>query len=179
MKPYWKYTNFILILIILLPFLACTQNKKASVTTHTNINAVAREIMTNTNNCALITTDNNHIPRVRMMGTLKPEPDFTVWFGTNPNSRKVSQIKQNPEVTLYYQEEGNSGYVMLQGTAQLVNDEKEKDIHWKDQWKEFYPNFPDGYLLIKVSPNWMEVVSYKHSIVGHPETWEPQKVVFD
>ncbi len=179
MKPYWKYTNFILTLIILLPFIACTQNKKPKEPLNSKILIAAREIMASSETCALISVDDEGRPRVRMMGTLKPEPDFTVWFGTNPNSRKVSQIKQNPEVTLYYQEEGNSGYVMLQGTAQLVNDEKEKDIHWKDQWKEFYPNFPDDYLLIKVSPNWMEVVSYKHSIVGHPETWEPAKVVFD
>ena len=95
MKQYSKYTNFILALIILLPFLACTQNKKANNPSDINIEVVAKEIMTNANTCALI-TDTNYIPRVRMMGSLKPEPHFTVWFGTNPNSRKVAQIKHNP-----------------------------------------------------------------------------------
>jgi general stress protein 26 len=114
-----------------------------------------------------------------MMGTLIPDEDFTVWFGTNPNSRKVTQIQQNPEVALYYIEEGNSGYVMLQGTAQLINSTKEKEIHWKDDWKPFYPNYPEDYILIKVTPNWMEVVSYKHNIVSKSRNWEPPKIVFD
>jgi len=164
--------------LLLISLTCCYQNKKHADTTVTNLKDVAKEIMNNANTCALITVDTNHRPRVRMMGTLKPDEDFTVWFGTNPNSRKVKQIKQNREVTVYYTEEGNSGYVMLQGTAQLVNDSKEKEIHWKDDWKEFYPNYPDDYLLIKVSPNWLEVVSYKHNILGDSKTWEPAKVAF-
>lgn len=179
MKPHWKYTNFILTIIFLLPFITCTQNKKSKEPLNSNILTAAREIMDSAETCALITVDTNYLPRVRMMGAFKPESDFTVWFGTNPNSRKVSQIKHNTEVTLYYQEQGNSGYVMLQGTAQLINDVKEKEIHWKDSWKEYYPNYPDDYLLIKVTPNWMEVVSYTHNILGDPKTWEPAKVVFD
>ena len=179
MRQLKNSTYLIIAFLFLQSFLGCSQNKKASESTDTNIKAVAKEIMTNANTCALITVDTNHRPRVRMMGTLKPEPDFTVWFGTNPKSRKIEQIKQNPEVTLYYQEEGNSGYVMLQGTAQIINDNKEKDIHWKNEWKPFYPNYPDDYLLIRVTPNWLEVVSYKHNILGDQETWEPAKIVFD
>ena len=179
MKYLILYLQFTFIVFLSISISSCAQNKKDTDTTVTNTKAIAREIMRTANTCALITVDTNHRPRVRMMSTLQPEPDFTVWFGTNPSSRKVIQIKQNPEVTLYYQEEGNSGYVMIQGTANLVNGNKEKEIHWKDQWKEFYPSYPDDYLLIKVTPNWMEVVSYKHNILGDPETWEPAKVVFD
>lgn len=158
---------------------SCSQNKKSTITVKPTIKVVAKEIMTNAKTCALITLDTNNRPRVRMMGTLQSDDDFTVWFGTNPKSRKVEQIKHNPEVTLYYTEEGNSGYVMIQGKAEIVNDAKEKEIHWREDWKAFYPNYPDDYMLIKVSPNWMEVVSYKHNILGNEETWEPVKVVFE
>lgn len=179
MKPLKTLTYLLITFLLFQTLLSCAQNNKDAVKTDTNIKAVAREIMSKAITSALITVDTNQRPRVRMMGSLKPETDFTVWFGTNPKSRKVEQIKQNPEITLYYQEEGNSGYVMLQGTAQLVNDAKEKEIHWKEDWKEFYPNYPDDYLLIKVTPNWIEVVSYKHNILGDQETWEPAKIVFD
>ena len=179
MKRYWKYTNLILTFIILLPFLACTQNKKSKETLNSKLLSAAREIMTTASTCALITVDKDQRPRVRMMDPFLPEPDFTVWFGTNPKSRKVAQIKNNPKVTLYYLEDGNSGYVMIQGTAHLISDEKEKETRWKDGWEAFYPNKPNDYLLIKVTPNWMEVVSYTHNILGDPETWEPVKVVFD
>ncbi len=173
------YSNFIFSVFFLLSLVSYSQIKKQTDTSFGSSKEVAREIMVNANTCALITVDSLNRPRVRMMGTLQPDEDFTVWFGTNPNSRKVAQIQQNPEVTLYYIEEGNSGYVMLQGTAQLVNNTKEKEIHWKDDWKPFYPNYPEDYLLIKVTPNWMEVVSYKHNIVSESKTWEPQKIVFD
>lgn len=178
MKPYWKYTNFILTFIILLPFLACTQNKKSKEPLNSKLLTAAREIMSSAGTCALITVDKDQRPRVRVMDPFKPEPDFTVWFGTNPKSRKVDQIKKNPKVTLYYLETGNTGYVMIQGTAQLVNDEREKETRWKDGWEAFYPNKPIDYLLIKVTPNWIEVVSYAHNILGDPETWEPAKIVF-
>ena len=178
MKPYWKYTNFILTFIILLPFLACTQNKKSKEPLNSKLLTAAREIMSSVGTCALITVDKDQRPRVRVMDPFKPEPDFTVWFGTNPKSRKVDQIKKNPKVTLYYLETGNTGYVMIQGTAQLVNDEREKETRWKDGWEAFYPNKPIDYLLIKVTPNWIEVVSYAHNILGDPETWEPAKIVF-
>jgi len=179
MKHSNYYSNIIFSVFFLLSLASCFQNKKTTESTALSLKDVAREIMVNANTCALITIDSLNRPRVRMMGTLKPDDDFIVWFGTNPKSRKVAQIQQNPEVTVYYAETGNSGYVMLQGTAQLVNDFKEKETRWKTDWKQFYPNYPDDYLLIKVTPTWLEVVSYKHNIISESDTWEPQKIVFD
>jgi general stress protein 26 len=82
-------------------------------------------------------------------------------------------------VTLYYLEPHDSGYVMVHGLAQLVNDTKEKDARWKTAWEAFYPNKEDDYLLIKIIPQWLEVISYSHGIIGDHETWEPPKVLFD
>lgn len=178
MKQIKTFPNLLFSVFLLISLTNCSKNKQSTSISNPNIKDVAREIITNAKTCALITVDSLNRPRVRMMGTLKSDDDFTVWFGTNPKSRKVAQIQQNPEVTVYYTEEGNSGYVMLQGTAQLVNDIKEKEIYWKEDWKQFYPNYPDNYMLIKVTPNWMEVVSYKHNVLGDTITWEPAKIIF-
>ena len=179
MKQIKLYLRIIFSVSLLFVLSNCKQNKQTLVSTNPTIKEVAKEIMANTNTCALITVDSLNRPRVRMMGTLQPDEDFTVWFGTNSISRKVEQIQQNPEVTVYYTQEGNSGYVMLQGTAQLVNDDKVKEIHWREDWKQFYPHYPDDYLLIKVKPTWIEVVSYKYNITSESENWEPQKILFD
>ncbi|MDH5415425.1 MAG: pyridoxamine 5'-phosphate oxidase family protein [Flavobacteriaceae bacterium] len=128
--------------------------------------------------CALITLDEEGRPRVRAMDPFKPEVDLTVWFGTNPNSRKVSQIKNDPRVTLYYLDNDASGYVMIHGMAQLVDDPKEKERRWKTEWKSFYPKKPEGYLLIKVIPEWMEIISTSRGIVGDKVTWKPPMVLF-
>jgi len=139
----------------------------------------AREIMTTAKTCALITLDDENRPMVRIMDPFLPESDFTVWLGTNPESRKVGQIKKNPKVTLYYLENDGLGYVVLHGIAQLVNDEDEKEKRWKTEWEAFYPNKPNGYLLIKISPESIEVLSNVHDIVGDPRTWQPPSVHFD
>jgi len=139
----------------------------------------AREIMTSAGTCALITIDQEGRPRVRVMDPFVPESDFTVWFGTNPNSRKVDQIKKDPKVTLYYLDSDGSGYVMIHGTAQIVIDQEEKEKRWKVEWEAFYPNKTEDYLLIKVSPEWLEVISYTRGIAGDPTTWEPPTVLFD
>ena len=49
----------------------------------------AKEIMTAAGTCALITLDDEGVPRVRAMDPFAPEEDLTVWFGTNSKSRKV------------------------------------------------------------------------------------------
>jgi len=155
--------------------------QKTEVTDSSNIKlmTVAREIMTAAGTCALITLDEEGRPRVRAMDPFPPESDFTVWFGTNPKSRKVAQIKKNPKVTLYYLDDDASGYVMIHGTAQLVDDQKEKEKHWKVAWEDFYPNKQESYLLIKVTPEWMEVISISRGIDGDPKTWQAPVVIFE
>ena len=155
------------------------QNSITKDSLESKIKTAAIEIMTTAKNCALITLDKEGRPIVRMMDPFLPESDFTVWLATNPNSRKAAQIKKNPKVSLYYIEDGSAGYVMLQGNAELVNDPQEKVKHWKDEWEAFYPNKLEAYLLIKVTPLSMEVVSYNHNLLGDPKTWEAPKITFD
>lgn len=132
-----------------------------------------KEIITKAHTCALITLDNEGRSRVRMIETLPIDDDFTLWFGTNPRSRKVEQIKNDARVTVYYADATSTGYVMIQGKAILVNESAEKEKHWKDGWQSYYPNKEKDFVLIKVIPESLEIVSYMHGIMGDSETWEP------
>lgn len=143
------------------------------------ITHAAREIMSAAGTCTLITLDQEGRPRARVMDAFLPEDDFTVWLGTNSKSRKVTQIKNDPRVTLFYLDQDASGYVMIHGQAQIVDDPIEKQERWKEEWEAFYQNKEEAYLLIKVTPEWMEVISNTRNIVGDPLSWEPQKVLFD
>lgn len=167
------------ITLILLPVFGLSQNSEITDSLKNKLVNAARDIISSTTTCALITIDNKGIPRVRTMDPFPPENDFTVWFGTNPRSRKVAQIKNNPKVTLYFLDSDDSGYVTIHGTAQIVNNEVEKEKRWKDEWKAFYKNKSNDYVLIKVSPIWMEVISYTHGIVSNTATWQPPVVRFD
>ncbi len=134
--------------------------------------------MTTTRYCALITTDNHGRPNARTMDAFAPDEKMVVWLATNPLSRKVAEIRRNPHVTLYYFDRENQAYVTLHGIARLINDKNEKARHWKDEWKAFYPDRDQSYLLIEVRPLKLEVVNVKTGVVGKSRNWDPPTVNF-
>lgn len=178
MKSFVKSIYIAILSIAYLTFNSYGQTVSQNDSLDIKIKNAARAIISSASTCALITLDENNIPMVRTMDPFQPESDFTIWFGTNSKSRKVKQLKNNPTVTLYYPEKNNSGYVVIHGKAQLVDDPKEKEKHWKPEWENFYPNKSDSYLLIKVVPKWMEVLNIPQSIMGDPITWEVPIVHF-
>lgn len=68
---------------------------------------------------------------------------------------------------------------MIYGKAHIVNDQAEKEKHWKAEWEAFYPNKQDAFVVIKVDPEWMEVISNTRGIIGNKDTWEPPKIIFE
>ncbi|MFQ5771354.1 MAG: hypothetical protein ACE5HX_12510, partial [bacterium] len=80
--------------------------------------------------------------------------------------------------TLYYSDDKGVGYVAIIGTAILVDDPKEKVVWWKKEWDEFYKDQKESYLLIKVIPEKLEILNYKHGILGDTETWRTPSVEF-
>jgi general stress protein 26 len=138
----------------------------------------AREIMTTTRYCALITANGRGGTNARTMDAFAPDEKMTVWFGTNPLSRKVAEIRRNPSVTLYYFDRENQAYVTLHGRARIVTDPAEKSRHWKEDWKAFYPDREKGYALIEVRPVRLEVVNTKTGIVSTKPDWQPPSITF-
>lgn len=167
------------LVLFMLPVKIFCQDKTTENSENEKLIVAAREIMKEAGNCALITLNDQSIPMVRIMDPFPPESDFTVWFGTKSESRKVGQIKNNPTVTLYYQDRDVSGYVVIHGNAIIVDDKKEIEKRWKVAWEAFYPNNREGYILIKVTPDWMEILSLSRGIVGDPVTWQVPIVRFD
>lgn len=179
MNQLTKFSLYICLIIIIIPFKIFSQNIELNDTTKDKLIIAAREIMDASSTCALITLDYEFVPMVRIMDPFPPESDFTVWFGTKAESRKVNHIKNNPNVSLYYQDSDTSGYVVIHGKAQIIDDQKEKQKRWKEAWETFYPNNREGYLLIKVSPEWMEILSTTRGIIGDQKTWQTPIVRFD
>ena len=140
--------------------------------------AAAGKIMTTTRYCALITTDVTGRAHARTMDAFAPDENMVVWLATNPRSRKVAEIRRNVRVTLYYFDRESQAYVTLYGTARLVNDRAEKERRWKEDWKAFYPDRDKSYLLIKVTPDRLEIVDIKKGIVSGAPTWQPPSVGF-
>lgn len=142
------------------------------------IREIAREIMIAAKNCALITVDSLGIANVRTMDPFLPEDNFTVFMGTNSKSLKVKQIRDNNKVTLYYFDPKSVSYITLQGTAEIVNEQKMKEKYWKTAWENFYKNSKTDYLLIKFTPKKANIISEKYNLLGDAITWQTSQINF-
>ena len=172
-----KFQISALLLLAFAVAVAAQQDAKQPLT-RDDLIAAARETMSAARYCALITIDRSGRPQARTLDPFPPDENMVVWLGTNPRSRKVAAIRLNPLVTLYYFDREAQAYVTIYGIARLVNDPQSKLKWWKDEWKEFYPDRAKDYILIRVSPQKLEVVNVTKGITGHPLNWKPPLVTF-
>lgn len=140
----------------------------------------AKEMMTKSRYCALVTLGIDGHPQAREVDAFAPDGDMTVWIATNPVTRKTKEIRRDPRVTLYYAVDGGGGYVTIIGRAEIVDDPAEKVKRWKEDWAAFYSNKNHGadYTLIRVRPTRLEIVSYAHKLLNDPKTWRPISLEF-
>jgi general stress protein 26 len=168
----------LIIFLALLTPVVHAQTRQAPRLDRQSLLATAREIMKTARYCALITVDSKGRPHARTMDPFAPDENMIVWFGTNARSRKIAELRRNQRVTLYYFVAADQAYVTISGRARIVSDAAEKARHWKDEWKNFYPDREKNYLLIAVSPEKLEVISVKEGINGDTITWTPPAVKF-
>jgi PPOX class probable F420-dependent enzyme len=163
-----------------LPVAAAAQDRPAAAPERAAVLRAAMEVMQAARYCALITIGPDGYPQARTVDAFAPEDDLTVWIGTNPVTRKVGEIRANPHVTLYYFDAGPMNYVTVLGTAEIIDDPAAKAKYWKEDWASFYEDRNRGsdYVLIRVRPTRLEIVSYTHNLINDPQTWRPISVVF-
>jgi general stress protein 26 len=159
---------------------AMGQNTPPAAVERSVIMKAAGEVMASARYCGLVTVGSDGHPQARVVDPFAPEEDMTVWIATKRTTRKVDQIKKDARVTLFYFDRAGPGYVTLVGTADLVDDAGEKAKHWKEDWSAFYKdkNRGEDYVLIRVKPSRLEIVSYSHGLLNEPETWRPVVLVF-
>jgi general stress protein 26 len=143
--------------------------------TRAEILAAAETVIARARYATFITLDRSGHPQARIVDPFPPERDLAIWIATNARSRKVAQVEAEPRVTLTYFDVDGQGYVTLLGAAQIVRDAAEKARRWKDEWEAFYDdrNRGDDYLLIRVVPARLEIVSEALGMRNDPETWRP------
>jgi general stress protein 26 len=137
--------------------------------------AAAGSVIAGARYATFITLDEAGHPQARIVDPFAPEDGLVVWIATNARSRKVAQVEANPRATLLYFDAARDSYVTLIGTAELVHDPDEKAKRWKEEWAAFYEDRHrgDDYLLIKVTPTRLEIVSEALGMRNNPETWRP------
>jgi len=107
---------------------------------------------------ATVTEDGK--PWVRYVSAVGNE-DLTVKFSTFVNSRKVLQIKDNPEVHLTCgctSLESSDCYLQIQGTATFTTDYHERHSFWNEHLKGYFSGPDDpNYGILVVTPYRVEL----------------------
>lgn len=152
-----------------------TAAKAAAPPSRSAIVSAAHTIIANARYATLVTASPTTSPDARIVDPFAPEGELTIWFATNAASRKVTELKKDPHVTLLYFDAANKGYVTIKGTATLVTSAAEKKKRWKDEWTGMWAkkNEGDDYVLVRVDPHTIEVVSVALGMNNDPVTWRP------
>jgi general stress protein 26 len=163
--------------LILITFRTYAQEKQAQLPKDTLIKA-AREIITGSPYCALITIDSKGLPQVRTMNPFPLGDEIIIWFATSRKSRKVGEIKKNPNVCVYYSNHtAAKGYVTINGKAEII-DNKELLLKMKRDYWNGIPNWQENFVLIKITPKSMDVINYEKGVNSTSDTNRSPSVEF-
>jgi general stress protein 26 len=172
-----QYFGILFTGLIFLSLNAHTQTEPSAIPRDTLMQA-ALEIMKATPFCALVTVDSTGQPQVRTMNPFPLDKDMVIWFATSRNSRKVSDIKKNPKVSVYFADHtAAKGYVNITGTAVIIDDQALLVKMKRDYW-ESIPKWQDRFVLIKITPRTLDVTNYARGIAGDPVTSRAPTVAF-
>ncbi len=149
------------------------QNPRVDSAANARIESAARRIVADAVFATFVTLDNAGAPRTRQVQPLPPDASWTVWFATNPRTRKVTDITRDGRVVLHYFDPKLAGYVSLIGRARVVRDRTAKDAHWEPAWNAFYADRDTSVVLIAVTAERLEVVCPALGIEGDKGTWLP------
>lgn len=101
-------------------------------------------------------------PWVRYVSTTGTE-DLTLYVNTFAQSRKVSQIKENPNVHVIVggsMEGMNHAYLNIAATADVLDDGETKKAFWFDELKKYFSGPDDPNLVVlKITPASIELMS--------------------
>ena len=146
----------------------------------------ARALMVADTNVALVSVDEAGQPRVRTVRAFldpvdpaRPASGATVWVMTRLSTRKVAQVRANPQVTLYFNEDGATRYVSIMGKAVVHTDPEHPGAkrHYDAEYAAyFWPEFPRDFVMLEIQPRWLEYMS--PGMRPARGSWRPQAVVF-
>lgn len=136
---------------------------------------VAKDAIISTSYCFLISISESGQPNARLMQPYEPDEELTIYLGTSPQSRKISEITSNPKVSLTYHSPRENAYVTMIGPAVIENDLQLRRKYWREDWRIFFPGGPDSddYTLIKFTPQRIELMNLARNICQHPYGLRP------
>jgi general stress protein 26 len=123
----------------------------------TGTRAELRELLGQFRTALLVTTDDHGYPRARPLAIAMVEADGRVWFATNENTPKVTEIATDAKVAVLCHRSRDEAWISLSGTARLVRDMATARRVWHPELKAWFSGPDDpSLMLIEVRPKHAE-----------------------
>jgi general stress protein 26 len=124
---------------------------------------------------AYLATCDGDQPRVRPVSPMVEE-DMSIWITTYRTSRKVKQIRENPNICLAFVEQPNGDKAAIViGEARIIPDIEEKKRVWNlanFDLSEYFPNGPDSddFCLLKII---IKRIEWRDSWIAGAKIYKP------
>jgi general stress protein 26 len=105
--------------------------------------------------------------RSRPMATQNKPFDGTLWFFTEINSGKVSEIQKDHQVNVSYADTDAQKYVSVSGVANVIQDRARAEEFWSPAYRAWFPEGLDdpSLALLKIEVTQAEYWDAPHSAV--------------
>ena len=105
----------------------------------------------------------------RPMAHRAAEFDGNLWFFTKNDSRKVAELRANPETLLCFADSKGQNYVSMTGEGEVVTDRAKVKDMWAEIYRTWFPNGPDdpNIVLIRVRVDHAEYWDAPSSLMVH------------
>ena len=100
-----------------------------------------RELVKGFDTAMVVTHAGTDELRVRPMAVAQVDPDDVLYFATDIDSAKVTDVMGNPKAHVILQD-GNR-YASLTGTVRILRDRTLVDRLWSEAWKVWFPKGKD------------------------------------
>jgi general stress protein 26 len=122
---------------------------------------------------ALATLTEQGRPWVRYV-VVTADTDLTLGLATDLRSRKVAQLRANPEVHLTAGAAGldqmGRPYVQVEGRARVISDPAVKRARWHEELKAYFSGPDDpNYAVVAIQPRRIEYWTFD---AMQPQVWE-------
>jgi general stress protein 26 len=111
------------------------------------------------------------MPAVRFM-VLNGLPDMTLVGGTMKASRKVEQLRKNPNaaIAIWSGKEFTDPYVVIQAKGEVHEDVKTKEKYWNPMFQHYFKSVdnPDFVVLVFTARE----IEYHGPNMMEPEVWK-------
>ena len=104
--------------------------------------------------CLMTTSLQNRPLSTRPMSTLQVDDDGNFWFFSQKTSQKNSELRENPEIQLFYTNMSSSEYLTVYGHASISRNEAKIEELWSPISKAWFSRGKEDpeLTVLKVTP---------------------------